>query len=55
MNEIKVGDMVMWYESPHSAKKVGQVFGIDGDMANVFCQKDSAVYLKPLNQLKKIQ
>ena len=55
MDEIKVGDMVMWYEDPHSAKKVGQVFGIDGDMANIFCQKDSAVYFKPLNQLKKIQ
>lgn len=53
-DEIKVGDMVMWYEDSHT-KKTGQVFGIEGDMANIFCEKDAAVYLKPLNRLKKIK
>ena len=54
MSDIKVGDMVMWYEGEHPTKKIGQVFGIEGDMANIYCEKDMSVYLKPLNRLKKI-
>ena len=52
MDTIQVGDVVMWYEENH--KKTGQVFGIDGDMADVYCEKDCAVYKKPLNRLKKV-
>ena len=52
MDNIQVGDMVMWYEENH--KKTGQVFGIDGDIAEKKKKKDCAVYKKPLNRLKKI-
>ena len=38
MDDIKVGDVVVWYENPHSKRKIGEVFGIDGDKANIFCQ-----------------
>lgn len=54
MSNIKVGDMVMWYEDRHSARKTGEVYGIEGNMANIFCKEDSAVYLKPLSRLQKI-
>ena len=55
MTNIQVGDVVMWYENTHSAKRTGQVFEIVGDEASIMCYQDSSVYVKPLNQLKKIQ
>lgn len=52
MENIQVGDVVMWYEE--NKKKIGQIFGISEDMADIYCEKECAVYKKPLNQLKKL-
>lgn len=55
MSDIKIGDIVMWYETQHSARKTGQVYGINGDMADIYCSAESAVYKKPLSELKKVK
>ena len=54
MSDIKIGDIVIWYET-QKEKKQGEVYGIEGDMANIFCISESAVYKKPLNKLKKVK
>lgn len=52
--EIKVGDIVCWFESGHTAIKKGQVLLIDGDMAQVFCDKDMKTYNVKIDSLKKV-
>ena len=51
---IKVGDIVCWFESGQTAMKKGQVLLIDGDMAQVFCDKDRKTYIVNVNSLKKV-
>ena len=52
--DIKVGDVVMWYETGHTARKQGQVISINGDNASVFCDKDSKTYIVKMSKLKKV-
>lgn len=52
--DIKVGDIVMWYESGHSARKQGQVIGINEPNAAVFCDKESKTYTVKISSLKKV-
>lgn len=51
---IKVGDLVSWYESGNTGRKVGQVISIDGDYATVFCTKDNKAYIVVISKLVKV-
>lgn len=51
--EIKVGDIVYWFKNEYTAVKKGQVLMINGDIAQVFCDKDSKAYNVNVNSLKK--
>ena len=58
--DIKIGDIVIWYESGHSARKQGQVIQIsiipasEDLMACVLCEKDSCLYNIPVKNLRKV-
>ena len=52
--DIKVGDIVIWYETGQTARKQGQVIAINGDTATVFCDKESRSYFVKVNRLKKV-
>lgn len=52
--DIKVGDIVCWYETGHTARKQGQVIALNTESALVFCDKDSKTYTVKLSNLKKV-
>lgn len=52
--DIKVGDIVCWFESGQTAMKKGQVLTITNNMAQVFCDKDRKTYSVNVNSLKKV-
>ena len=52
--DIKVGDIVCWFESGQTAMKRGQVLTINGDMAQVFCDKDMKTYNVKVTSLRKV-
>ena len=58
--DIKVGDIVMWYETGHTARKQGQVIQISvlppnaTLTAGIWCDKDSCLYNVPVKNLKKV-
>lgn len=51
---IKIGDMVFWYESGHSVRKEGQVISISLEMADVYCPKDMKVYTVEIISLTRM-
>lgn len=52
--QIKVGDMVMFFEDPRHPAKVGQVIGFVEDKCDVYVQKEMAVYRVETIKCKKI-
>ena len=52
--DIKIGDIVCWFESGHTAMKKGQVLIINGDVAQIFCDKDMKTYNIKINSLRKV-
>lgn len=52
--DIKIGDIVVWFETGQIGIKKGQVIGISGDVASVFCDKESKTYKVKVEKLKKV-
>lgn len=52
--DIKAGDMVVWFETGQTGIKEGQVIYITGDVATVFCTKESKTYKVKVEKLKKV-
>ena len=51
---IQIGDLVAWYESGNTGRKIGQVISINGDYVTVFCTKDNKAYVVAINKLVKV-
>lgn len=52
--DIKIGDIVFWYENGHTARKEGQVISISIEFADVYCSKDMKVYTVEISSLTKV-
>ena len=55
MQEIKVGDVVIFYFDGNKPAHKGQVVEIIGDDLMVYCQTESEVYKVKKEKCKKIQ
>ena len=53
-NEIKVGDMVVFYVDGNKPPHKGQVIGFVGDECDVYCQTEMAVYRVKTEKCRKI-
>lgn len=54
MQEIKVGDLVIFSVKKSMPAKTGQVVQIDGDKADVYVMNEVKVYKVALEMLKKL-
>jgi len=54
MQEIKVGDLVIFFLKKTMPSKTGQVVFIEDDMATVYVMKEAKVYQVNISKLKKI-
>lgn len=52
--EIKVGDIVFWYESGNTGKKQGQVLDIKNGIASVYCDAELKNYFVEVSRLRAI-